>query len=106
MVGCLTAVHSGADQLHRSRNWSIAAPALMHSLHCSPAAMGALLSAFFWSYSLLQIPAGYLVDRYGLKWTYTAAFLLWSLASSAIAGCSTFLQVLLLRILLVPPNLW
>lgn len=28
---------------------------------------GTLNSAFFWTYALLQIPAGWLVDRYGVK---------------------------------------
>ncbi|MBL8220956.1 MAG: MFS transporter, partial [Bryobacterales bacterium] len=28
---------------------------------------GLMNSAFFWSYALLQIPAGFIVDRFGLK---------------------------------------
>ena len=28
---------------------------------------GALNSAFFWTYAVLQIPAGFLVDRFGVK---------------------------------------
>ena len=81
-------------------NLSIAAVPLMHDFGMSPVAMGTLLSAFFWTYTLLQIPAGYLVDRFGLKWTYAAAFLIWSLSSAAVGLASTFTQVLFLRLLL------
>src|ERR1700722_2819083 len=72
----------------------------MRDFGMSPAAMGTLLSAFFWSYSLLQIPAGYAVDRLGLKWVYAGAFLLWSLASAAIGLAGSFRQILYLRLLL------
>ncbi len=61
---------------------------------------GLLNSAFFWSYALLQIPAGWLVDRYGVKWTYTVGFLLWSITSAATAWVSGFEVLFLLRILL------
>lgn len=81
-------------------NLSIAAPTLMREFGRSPAAMGTLLSAFFWTYALLQIPAGYIVDRFDLKWTYGTAFLLWSLSSAAIGVAHSFAQLLTLRILL------
>src|SRR5262245_62613768 len=63
-------------------NLSIVAVPLMRDFGIGPTAMGTLLSAFFWTYALLQVPAGYLVDRFGLKWTYAAAFLFWSAASA------------------------
>jgi ACS family D-galactonate transporter-like MFS transporter len=66
-------------------NLSIVADTLMRELHFRPDQMGLLLSAFFWTYAFFQIPAGLLVDRYGIRRTYAAAFLLWSLASASIA---------------------
>lgn len=81
-------------------NLSIAAVPLMREFSVSPPAMGALLSAFFWTYALLQIPAGYLVDRFGLKWSYAGAFLLWSIASAAVGIATSFHQILALRLLL------
>ena len=81
-------------------NLSIAAVPLMRDFGVSAGSMGTLLSAFFWTYALLQVPAGYMVDRFGLKWTYGAAFLLWSLASAAVGFANTFTQILLLRLLL------
>jgi MFS family permease len=66
-------------------NLSIVADTLMHELGFRPDQMGLLLSAFFWTYGFFQIPAGFFVDRYGIRRTYAAAFLLWSLASASIA---------------------
>jgi MFS family permease len=47
------------------------------------AGRGLLNSAFFWSYALLQIPAGWVVDRYGSKRPYSIGFALWTAASAA-----------------------
>jgi MFS transporter, ACS family, D-galactonate transporter len=66
--------------LHRG-TLSVAAPFLMKELDLGPATMGILLSAFFWSYSLMQIPAGWVVDRFGVKAGYAAGFALWSAAA-------------------------
>ncbi len=33
---------------------------------------GLLNSAFFWSYAFLQIPAGWITDRFGVKYPYAA----------------------------------
>jgi ACS family D-galactonate transporter-like MFS transporter len=81
-------------------NLSIVAVPVMREFGVSASRMGTLLSAFFWTYALLQVPAGYLVDRFGLKWTYAGAFLLWSLASAAVGVAGTFAQILFLRLLL------
>ena len=66
-------------------NLSIAAPAMMKDFRIDPGKMGVLLSAFFWTYGAFQIPAGILVDRFGIRWSYTLSFLVWSLSSAAIA---------------------
>ena len=81
-------------------NLSITAVPLMNDLNISPTGMGALLSAFFWTYALFQIPCGYLADRYGLKWTYAAGFAFWSLASAGIGFCESLSHILALRLLL------
>jgi ACS family D-galactonate transporter-like MFS transporter len=81
-------------------NLSIAAVPLMKDLGISPVMMGALLSAFFWTYSLAQIPGGYLVDRLDLKWVYAGAFFLWSLASAGVGIAQSFWQILVLRLAL------
>lgn len=46
---------------------SVAAPIMMEELGIAPSQMGLLLSAFFWTYTLCNIPAGRLADRFGAK---------------------------------------
>ena len=81
-------------------NLGLAAPFMMSDFHLSPALMGVLLSAFFWTYGAFQIPAGILVDRFGIRWVYAGAFLLWSLATAGIGLNRGFVDVLVLRLLL------
>lgn len=81
-------------------NLGIAAPSIMRDFGLSPASMGVLLSAFFWTYGLFQIPAGLVVDRFGIWRVYAAAFFIWSLASAGIALSRGFGDVLWLRLLL------
>jgi MFS family permease len=81
-------------------NLSIAAASMMRDFAISPAAMGTLLSAFFWTYAFFQLPAGAVVDRFGIRRTYAAAFLAWSLASGFVALSRGMLDVVLLRMLL------
>jgi MFS family permease len=66
-------------------NLSIAAQSIMQDLQLPPQRMGLLLSVFFWTYALFQLPAGYLIDRLGIRLVYAIAFTLWSLASASIA---------------------
>lgn len=61
---------------------------------------GLLNSAFFWSYALLQIPAGWLVDRFGVKRPFAIFLSLWSIFAGLTAWCSNASQLFALRILL------
>ena len=81
-------------------NLSIAAESMMKDFGIPPATMGVLLSAFFWSYAAFQIPAGAITDRIGIRRVYAAAFLLWSLASGAIALSRGPTDIVLMRVLL------
>ena len=74
---------------------SFALPLISKELQLGPEAKGVLLSAFFWSYALLQIPMGVLADRMNLRWLYAAAFTLWSI-SQGLIGFATGLGTLIL----------
>lgn len=79
---------------------SIAAPSMLAQQHMSGTAMGLLLSAFAWTYTGLQMPAGWLVDRFGPKRVLTIAFIAWSIIC-ALTGLSTvFLALIVCRLLL------
>jgi len=60
---------------------SAAAPFMMKDLSLNAAEMGVLLSAFSWSYSAAQIPAGWLVDRWGFARVYALGFAIWATAT-------------------------
>src|ERR1700744_2176204 len=81
-------------------NLSAALPAIRMSFPLSAAASGILLSAFFWAYTLLQTPAGWVVDRFGLKWPYAAGMLVWSAASAATAFVGSLHGLIVLRMVL------
>ena len=55
-------------------NLSIAAPLIKDEFRISAWQLGKLLSAFFWTYAFMQIPAGWLVDRFDVKWVFAAGF--------------------------------
>jgi MFS family permease len=71
---------------------AVSAPLLQRELTLSPAQLGLLFSSFFWSYSVFQLAAGWLVDRYDVKHVLGAGFLLWFGYASVgwitgLAGC-------------------
>jgi ACS family D-galactonate transporter-like MFS transporter len=79
---------------------SFALPLISKDLHLGPEAKGMLLSAFFWSYALMQIPMGWGADRFNLRWLYAGAFALWSLAQGLTGFASTLGLLILFRVLL------
>src|SRR6202453_3882008 len=81
-------------------NLSSALPQIRMSFPISAAESGILLSAFFWAYTLLQTPAGWVVDRFGLKCPYALGLLLWSAVSAAAALAGSLNGLIALRILL------
>jgi MFS transporter, ACS family, D-galactonate transporter len=81
-------------------NLSIAAPLIKTELHISNTQLGTLLSAFFWTYALMQIPAGWLVDRFDVKWVFSAGFLLWTAATGTTGLLHGFAALLGIRVIL------
>ena len=58
---------------------SIAGTEVAKELQLSAVSMGYIFSAFGWAYLLMQIPGGWLLDRYGSKKVYTYSLFFWSL---------------------------
>jgi MFS family permease len=81
-------------------NLSIAAPQLKDELGISPQQLGWLLSAFFWTYALCQIPAGWLIDRFDVKYVFAGGFALWSVATAVTGRLHTLAMLFAMRILL------
>jgi sugar phosphate permease len=81
-------------------NLSVATTPLMHEFHFSDAQMGILLSSYLWTYTVLQIPVGALLDRIGVKWIMRAGAIIWSIASFMTAIVGGFGLIILSRLLL------
>ncbi|MBV8754127.1 MAG: MFS transporter [Hyphomicrobiales bacterium] len=77
---------------------SVAAPQVQSEFALTPVHLGWLLSGFFWSYALLQIPVGMILDRYGVTAVNRASTFLWSLTCAATAFASGFGTVFAARI--------
>jgi MFS transporter, ACS family, D-galactonate transporter len=78
----------------------LAMPAFIKTFHLSVTDRGILNSAFFWTYAVLQIPAGFIVDRYGIKFPYFLGFAIWCLASASTALTQSIPQLILVQVLL------
>lgn len=58
---------------------SIAGTDVTKELQLDSVSMGYIFSAFGWAYLLMQIPGGWLLDRFGSKRVYTYSLFFWSL---------------------------
>jgi MFS transporter, ACS family, D-galactonate transporter len=79
---------------------SFALPQLSKDFHLTPESKGLLLSSFFWSYALMQVPIGWCSDRFNLRWLYAGAFALWSLAQGLTGLADSLVVLIAFRILL------
>jgi len=64
---------------------SVALPMISAEFQLTPALEGLILSAFFWSYALMQIPAGVLLDRFQVRNIIGVATIGWG-AFQALGG--------------------
>lgn len=63
---------------------SIALPYMSEDLDLDPAMQGWILSLFFWTYLVFQIPGGWLLDRFGARRVVSAAGVSWGLVQTSI----------------------
>ncbi len=59
-------------------NISIAAPFMAKDLGLDKIQMGLVFSAFAWTYALALVPAGFVADRFGSRFTYGISLISWS----------------------------
>ena len=62
-------------------NLSVASDEIKKEFGITKIEMGYVLSAFSWTYTILQIPGGWFLDRVGSKLTYFIAIMGWSVAT-------------------------
>jgi MFS family permease len=81
-------------------NISFALPHLKTDMHLTGAQQGLASGIFFWGYLLLQIPGGYIAERWSAKRWVAILMVLWSVAAMASGFTHTFGQLILARFLL------
>jgi len=79
---------------------ALANKGFVHEFGLDNVQRGWLNSAVFWSYGLCQMPMGWLVDRYGVKWPYTICFAVWCVAAAATGVMTTLAGLIMMRLLI------
>lgn len=69
-------------------NLSVVGSNLKDSLHLNAAELGLIFSAFGWTYAIMQIPGGAILDRFGSKLTYGVSLITWSILTG-LQGLAT-----------------
>ncbi len=81
-------------------NLSVAVGPLRGEFGLSTVAIGYLLSTYSWTYIVLQIPSGRLLDRFGVMRVGRVSAFLWSVASFLAGAASGFWALVSARLLL------
>jgi sugar phosphate permease len=78
---------------------STAAPAMKADLGISDVEMGYVFSAFTLAYALLEVPSGWLADRFGARLMLTRIVVWWSAMTAATGAVGGFGSLLIVRLL-------
>ena len=78
---------------------SIALSYIGQDLHLSTATLGVVASAFFFSYAFMQIPGGWLTDKFGTYRTIIVAITMWSLFTILTGFAWSLASLIIIRIL-------
>jgi len=81
-------------------NLSIAAPMIRSEMGIDAETIGWIMSTFFWTYAVMQLPAGWLVDRIGVRISLTFAVVWWSLFTAATGVARGVWQFVFVRLML------
>ena len=81
-------------------NISLALPAISHDLHMNPKEAGEVAGIFFWGYLLLQIPGGYIAERWSAKWLVSIMLAAWGVCAIGCGLAQNWHQLAAMRLLL------
>jgi MFS family permease len=81
-------------------NISVGQQALHHTFGLTTVSFGYLLGAYSWTYAMLQLPSGVLLDRLGLKRVGMVSSFVWSVATFATAASQGMVSLFSSRLLL------
>jgi len=77
---------------------SVAAPFMIRELEINTETMGLMLSAFSWCYCFMQVPSGWVVDRFGVRRAYACGFGLWSIACALTGAFRNIAAIMFFRV--------
>jgi ACS family glucarate transporter-like MFS transporter len=78
---------------------AIAAPSMKADLHLNDAQMGYVFSAFTFAYALMEIPSGWLADRFGPRLMLARIVIWWSVMTALTGWAAGFASLFLIRML-------
>lgn len=81
-------------------NLAVAIPHIQAELYLSPAVTGFLLSGFFWTYAVMQLPAGWFIDRIGPRIALSVSVVAWSIVTMMTAAAQSLLHLMGCRLML------
>ncbi len=81
-------------------NISLALPAISRELHLNAAQGGQVAGIFFWGYLLLQIPGGYLAERWSAKRLISVMLAAWGLCAIGCGLAKNWQEMIAMRFLL------
>lgn len=76
---------------------TFAATHIASEFHLKPSDLGILLSSFFLGYSLLQLPGGWLADRFGSRPVIVISILLWSIFTGITGMAWSITSLIVIR---------
>ena len=75
----------------------LALPSISKDFALAPTQMGVVISAFFIGYSIMQLPGGWIADKFGSKSVILIALTLWSIFTFTTGHASSLAGLLFLR---------
>ncbi|MEX3978660.1 MFS transporter [Paraburkholderia sp. EG287A] len=81
-------------------NLAIAAPGMIHDLGLTRTQIGLLGTVFAWTYAVMQLPAGWIIDRFGAKRAYAVGMIWWSVATWLTGVVGSISGLIVMRVLL------
>ena len=75
----------------------LALPSISKDFTLAPTQMGVVISAFFIGYSIMQLPGGWIADKFGSKSVILIALTLWSIFTFTTGHASSLAGLLFLR---------
>ena len=79
---------------------SIAAPGMIQDLGLTRTQIGLLGTVFAWTYAVMQLPAGWIIDRFGAKKAYAIGMIWWSVATWLTGVVGSISGLIVMRALL------